>query len=42
MHDVRSEPDDKQFHGWRLLGIIAIVVGLVGLASLVTAWIVIA
>ena len=41
MNDAPPEPDEKQFHGWRLLGIIGIIVASVGVASLLIAWFVI-
>ena len=48
MNDAQPEramsheaPDEKQFHGWRLLGVIGIIVALVGLASLLIDWVVV-
>jgi len=34
----KSEDDDKQFHGWRLLGIIVCVIALLALVSAAVDW----
>lgn len=45
-HDQSSEadhqqPEEKRFHGWRLLGVIVLVVVVLGLISALVDWIVI-
>jgi hypothetical protein len=36
-----TQPNDKQFHGWRLLGVIGIVIGALALVSALVDWAVI-
>lgn len=37
----QSDPQEKKFHGWRLLGVIAAVVVLLAAISFVVDWLVI-
>jgi hypothetical protein len=39
--DQAEEIEEKRFHGWRLLGVIILVVVLLGLISALVDWIVI-
>jgi hypothetical protein len=41
MSDARDEPAEKQFHGWRLLAVIAGVIAVLALVSAIIDWIVI-
>ena len=36
-----TQPEEKQFHGWRLLGILGIVIGALALVSAIIDWAVI-
>ena len=36
-----TQPDEKQFHGWRLLGVLGIVIGALALVSAIIDWLVV-
>jgi len=40
MSDAQDERPEKQFHGWRLLGVIMGVIALLAIASAIIDWIV--
>ena len=35
-----TQPNEKQFHGWRLLGVLGIVIGLLAIISAVVDFLV--
>lgn len=39
MHESPPE-DDRKFHGWRLLGVLAVVVLAIAIASAIVDWVV--
>ena len=41
MTDPETQEDEKQFHGWRLLGYIGIVILIIAIVSAIIDWLVI-